>query len=244
MAHKLPVRVEEGNVLTDDGMSWPFQDAAMGLLYYNPLAPQRLVYWIASDTPAFYQPEAPLFVSYYEANLADFRITHATQRQQVANRRFDSRWQWQPGHAGAPPLPEPFCTAGGEAGMLAAALAKAADADFALVSGSGPLERTTWRAGQSRTADIVAADWPTSLVLMEITGRQILDATPVLAGASEESFVRFLPQPDAERLDSEQLYRVVMLPWTAWTYARILQDCPPMRSLELDPRDALRRYLD
>jgi hypothetical protein len=65
IASRLSVQIGGGVITCNDGVQFPDAHRALGLVHYNPLAPERLVFWVASDNPATYAANSviPLVMS-------------------------------------------------------------------------------------------------------------------------------------------------------------------------------------
>ena len=215
LADQLPVRIEGGRAIADDGMAWDFQDRALALLYYNPLAPRRLIYWVASESPDFYTPQTPLM----GFNMADVRVAppdfvlmHVARPQRVAARRFDSRWRWEAGYVDSPRLPEEYCASESYAERLAQAIRRETDADFALVQAGGDSDDLLFAPNETRLADLAAGEYDLRLGVMDLRGEDLLESAGPLDRQTEDGS-RFgalclLPPPKPDSVEPGRLYRV------------------------------------
>ncbi len=243
LADKLPVKIDANRVNTADGFSWDFKDRAMGLLYYNPAAPKRLVYWVASQSHEFYRPGARLMtLQSWGMAPPDFMIMHATSRQIVAARRFDSRWRWEAGYGDSPLMPDSFCTQQGAAKILSDAICRETVADFAIQRIEGDPQKPAYSAGETRKMDVVAGPYSMRIAAMDLTGKEILDREQSLR--KRNSGFRFLPDPRKRDIQPERLYRVAMQPWLIWSYAKQTGSNPEsFRLLDATVRSAFSRHL-
>ncbi len=244
LADKLPVKIEARHLTTSDGFSWNFEDRAVGLLYYNPAAPQRLIFWVASNSSDFYKPGTPMMrVQRWMPAGPDFIIMHAAKPIRVAARRFDSRWRWESGYGDSPIASASWCLQGGAAAALAQALRRATGADFALVQPGGNGEEPLYAAGETRKMDVVAWEYDVRLAAMELTGREILQFPASQEKNTEDSW-EFLPTPRVDNIRPGRMYRVTMIPWTISSYAKQTRSNPEsFRLLNGTVREALRRHL-
>jgi hypothetical protein len=258
LADRLPVRAEGGRVTANDGVSWDFSGRSLGLLYHNPEAPARLIYWVASDAPAFYAPNAYLMERQgWGFASPDFLLTRVAPPGEVAARWFDSSWTWEPGYEASPHLSPESCSSTGAATMAAAALRRDTDADFAVLNWDPDTTAPMLAAGETRLADIVAPNYFEPLCVMDLTGKEILDAAVVFARAALDRSARvakgddadpapqFLPQPESGMVRPERTYRVVLPAWSAWNYAITTRTNPSsFRLIPRTLRDALGRLPD
>jgi predicted esterase len=243
LAEKLPVKIAEGRVVASDGIAWDFEERALGLLYYNPLAPGRLIYWVASETPAAYKAGTPLMALQRQVASPDLLMTHAERPRIVAARCFDSRWNWAAGYAESPLLPDADCTVRGSIFAYAEAIRAALGAEYALVAHPNmPSDDAQFAAGETRTADLLNYMEPNRLSIMEISGKELIEAAAAL-GASRTLGCRFLPPP-GEGTDPERSYRVALYGWAILDYATVMHSNPETyRLAEVTERQAFERAI-
>lgn len=249
IAGRLPVQIEDGRVHSSDGFSWNYKDNGLGLLYYNPLAPKRLVYWVAFDDPLGYRPRSELPKSFSEPAPADFLIMSAANPSAfVAARRFDSRWNWEPGYGESPLVGDGASTEEGYVSELARVLRLAAGADFALVElepGTGAEGLRVAGDGVTRRMDLVATEYDRRIAVMDLTGEQILakvkDLEDSIGTRVFHDRILFLPDPLTQEVDPDRLYRVAVKGWT-YHYANRGIRLPDYRMTEHTVRDAIARF--
>ena len=257
LADRLPVQLKDGKVVSNDGNSWSLQDRAIGLLYYNPDAPQRLIYWVGSDTPDFYKAGAFLMEKQsWTIAPPDFILTGATGPTDVASRRFDSRWNWEPGYKDSPTIPEAACSVTGAAAMAGETMRRAVGADFAMLASDWDSTVTVFAPGETRRMDLVANEYNMRLAVMELTGREILDSQQTLTKAEvtrKESLARgeeprpvprFFAAPEVGEVVPDRTYSVVTGIWDMWGYSEYAHKAPPsFRVTDRTAREALQRNL-
>jgi pimeloyl-ACP methyl ester carboxylesterase len=256
LAPKLPVSIEGGMAKSDDGQGWPFKDRALGLLYHNPLAPRRLVYWVASDDPAFYRPYAELMNVGWGAAPADFLMMSSSGGTLVAARRFDSRWKWEAGYAESPRVPDKSCSVAGSAELEAGLLRARTGSDYALVNRDWESTAPAMAADETRLADLPANGYDQRACQMDLTGKELLGALDALekaAKAREEKVARkedagdpiprFLPAVDRAGIDPGRTYSVATNQWPALAFFRATMLAPEsFRMLDLTMRDVCLRF--
>ena len=238
MAGAFPVQVINGEVQTDDGFSWPFKDRAIGLLFYNPLVPKRLVYWVASEAAEFYQPGTALMGRQgWNPAPPDLMILGVTDSEYVAGRRFDSRWHWLPGYGESPKIPKRSCSVKDSALLYADCMTRACGADFALIGSAWKSKRPAFAAGETRLQDLLALEYYHPIGLIEFTGAELIEASNALdelAAKRRENrqkerkaavekgetppddplhTLQFVPSVRFRRIDPKRNYRIVLSPW-------------------------------
>ena len=250
MAGQLPVRfAASGEVVCDDGVKFSGTHLAMGLVHFNPLAPSRLVFWVAAADPAAYAAGSliPRYMgggSFIAAAGfgADLLVMDATVPTAVAARSFDSRWQWSPDRAVSPLVPASVKTYAELSTAVGAALRQAADAEVALVGNFGPPDVAPVVTGVTRVSDLAAFFNNLPVGMCEMSGAELTElARKVAAEGARRLYV--LPAGTG-RLDPARLYRVALPIDVVWTISGLIQ--PPPRNYQqtdLLAGDALERYL-
>jgi predicted peptidase len=264
LSRGLPVKIEDGRVGTNDGFSWDFKDRALGLLFYNPLAPKRLVYWVASESADFYQIDSPMMESQYWH--PDFLVMHATEEQFIAARWFDSRWVWEKSYADSPLMKKELCSKIGHDKNVAKILRQKTGADFTLYGTLWQSDEQAFSLGQSRRMDMLALRYYERIAMMELSGQEILDDIKSFSKALDTAvakkkanqekakekgqkledeaigFLRFFPEPKPESIDPHKLYSVVAFVWEVHSYVETTQKNPEnLRHLAVTMRDVLNQ---
>lgn len=212
LADQLPVRMDDGRIVCSDGLTLPAAQRTLGLVHFNPLAPERLVFWIASSEPAGYSPEAtvpalcsPLFIG------ADLLVTHATQRQLVATRSFDSRWHWLAGREDSPVLASEPEGHPALARRIAEAVRRATGADFAIAGRVPQLGDAPVLSGETRVADLVPLYYGHTIDVLAMTGAEVLEAQARMAALAADDVEWVMLQPAAPAaLDPARTYCVAV----------------------------------
>jgi dienelactone hydrolase len=248
LAEALPVRFARGEVTCSDGVTFHGRELALGLVHFNPLAPERLIFWVASDTPATYAAGSliPLLMA-GGASLAsnpfgaDLLILAGAVWTMVAARSFDSRWRWTPGRASSPLLDATFSTSAGLSGGVAKAICRATGADFALVGSYGSPECPPVAAGVTRVSDLAPLFANIPLGHFEIAGAGLLDMASRIR-ASNSGLL--LPGLDETKIDPARNYRVALPVDQLWKFSQTLEMAPASYvGTRLDTRDAVERFL-
>lgn len=247
IAGKLPVTFDGATITCSDGMKLPGGHHTLGLLHYNPFAPQRLVFWVASADARGYAAGATvpelcgdLFIG------ADLLVTDATSGTLTAARSFDSRWAWTPGRADSPLLPATLAAHEPLARAIADAARRAVGADFGVAGKVSALGRTAIEAGVARVSDLARLGYGTPIDLVEITGAQLVAfaRTADAIGLDEPTFIRFEPAVAAATIDPPHVYRVAVPSDQLFSFGRALKPGPlPQRRTEVMLDDAITHFL-
>ncbi len=245
MAGALPVKLEKGRVTCSDGMGFQGASLAIGLVHYNPLAPGRLVFWVASDDPAAYRAKSviPLVMSgsgsfSSSALSADLVVVSASTL--VASRGFDSRWQWVGGRESSPLVGPALATSDGFSAELASALRRATGSDYALVGVYGTKDAAPVDVGVTRVADIAPLFGNVPVGVMTVPGSELLEMARKATGDSGIRMPGFAP----EAIDGVRRYTVAIPVSSLWAFAWTMKTAPREYQLtDLDTRDVIERYL-
>jgi hypothetical protein len=231
-------------------MSFPSADDALGLVHYNPLAPDRLIFWVASDNPATYAANStiPFLMAGGPANAvgADLIITRAAAPTVVATRSFDSRWRWTPGRETSPLLPASLKTHRDYSAVIGSAVCRAAGADFAFIGTYGPPAQPAIVPGTTRAADVTALFYYDPVGVFEVSGTELLEIARRLAAPADASQgpVYFEPQVDAGKIEGDRTYRVALPVDAISPFTAMVQMAPRhYRQTDLLVSDALERFL-
>lgn len=262
----LPVKIEKNRIRTNDDFSWKFTDRALGLLYYNPFAPKRLIYWVASDNPESYKAGTPLMEMFqsYPAG-ADFIIAHSTDPQFVAARCFTSRWNWQEGYKESEKIRTRYSSMKKGSLYQAKVIQRATGANFTIYSNFENAANSTWFAPRkTKKIDLEALNYYTPLLVMEITGKEILEIEKSLETAKvkniddrekenksfiekgEETndypieYLKLYPSPKKD-IEPNKIYKVSFMMWDVWSFVVATETNPEtLRYAGITFQDALK----
>lgn len=248
LADRLPVRFADGVITCSDGVKLPGAHNALGLVHYNPLAPERLIFWVASGEEATYAAKSwiPLLMGGNPVIFgADLLVMDAKAPKFVAARSFDSRWQWTPGREASPLLPASIKTQRDFTVRYGAAIRRAAGAEFALVGSFFPATQAPATVGVTRVSDLTPLFYDLHLGVCEMTGAALMDVVHKAgSGYGQQLFVYPAEEIEAGRLDSARYYRVVLSVDVLWSFSSLAQLAPRnYQHTELLVADALERFL-
>ena len=247
LAASLPVRLEGGSISCSDGATFEGAHRALGLVYFNPLAPGRLIFWVASDDPAAYAAGSPVPAAmgggafiYGNALTADLVVMDARDPTLVVSRAFDSRWRWLPGRESSPLLGAALATTREFSLAVGEAVRKAAAADFALVGNYGAPAAPPISPGVTRVADVVPLFANQPVGLLELSGDEAL----LLAkNVGSKDSPMLLAGYDAARIRPEGTYRVALPVGVLWDLSSVQPAPRAYRLTDLDTGEAIERFL-
>lgn len=208
MADRLPVKFAE-EIVCSDGVQMPRDRAMLGLYYYNPLAPRRLIYWVAADQPASYRPYPFLLQIQNDSPVGtDLLVVQDNPPKIVRCRQFDSRWNWSTAFEQSAVIEAKDATFGSAMNRVAESMRKAVGADYTLLSMSMPPQFEILSPGITHWLDVALLDMTTSLAVVELNGAELaaLRKETLKSGSG----VQLLPASDNTFFSAEKTYRVVM----------------------------------
>jgi hypothetical protein len=216
----------------------------VGLVHYNPLAPQRLLFWVASEAPAAYA--AGNLITTVGARTfigADLVVMDVGQPRLALARSFDSRWHWSPDRAVSPLLPPGLVSHAALATRMAEAVRLAAGADFAVAAPAGLPASDAFVNGTTRLGDLLLLLYNEPIGLFDVSGVELKEMDRRLTGANHNgSSLRF--QPAIERVDPIRSYRVAISASQVSRFASMTQSAPrSFRVTEMQASEAIERFL-
>jgi hypothetical protein len=240
IAAKLPVSYADGQIRFSDGTSLPSEDRALGLVHYNPQAPDRLIFWVATDHAAAYAAGSlvPELMG-SQLNAADLVVASVAQPALVLARSFDSHWRWRTGRADSALLPVQGMTQLELGRAVARALRAAAHTDFALAAPRAP-QAPAYTPGITRLSDLLTLAPYAPLSVMRLSGQELLTASRTL----ERGQVRFEPPATSANVSPQKSYSVALTPALVRAFVPPTHLAPrDYRNTELTLADALRKGL-
>jgi len=253
IAAQLPVAFDGATITCNDGVVLPGAHRTLGLFHYNPFAPQRLLFWVASGDAAGYAPGATVPALNGDRFIgADLIVTDATAGTLTATRSFDSRWTWTAQPTASPALPAALAPHEALACAIADSARRATGADFGLAGKLSVLGRTAIEPGVTRVSDIAALDYATPIDVVEVTGAQLVafartaatTSFSEIATFSEDSPLRFVPDVEPEAIDPVRIYRIAVPANQLFPFGRTIKPgALPQRRTDTMLADAIARFL-
>lgn len=246
LANKLPVQFTASEIRCDDGFTLTSRDRMIGLIHVNPLAPTRLIFWVASADPNGYAAEAlipALSMEFFHG--ADLIITHATAKTLVASRSFDAHWQWTGNRAASPLIPARLASHDKLAQAIAESVRQATAANFAVSGLSIPLGTTAITSEITRVDDLIPFYYAQSIDVLEFTGADLLKVNARIAVTKLKpgQHVEIQPQIDAARINPVETYRIAVPINLLYSFGRSVLNTPVVQhrtDISLD--DAIQRF--
>ncbi len=207
MQNQLPVQFDQ-KIICSDSLELPVQGVVMGLYFYNPLAPAKLIYWVAADNPAAYRPYSMLFQLQNDNPCgSDLLVVQENPPKIIKVRHFESRWNWSEAFKNSARITENENSFGNVFEQIAKAIRMATGSDFTLQAVQLPPELQAGITGITQWMDFAALDMTTPIATVQMKGSLLLSYQK---GFAEKRFnLRFYPAIE-EKIDSEKVYQVAM----------------------------------
>lgn len=251
LAPKLPVRFADEAIVCSDGVEFPGKNNVLGLVHYNPLAPERLIFWVAAQNSDAYRARSVVtemigggFRIASEPSATDLIVTEAGRPTLVAARSFDSRWNWHRGRETSPVLAATLQSSAELSAAIASALRRAAAADFVLLRKPKSPDEPAIAVGIARVSDVAARFFYNPVGTVDLSGAELAqvasrladpNAQLVLYGAAGDAGVQFEPT---------RSYRLAMPAEVAGPLTNLLKFAPQSyRHTDLSFSDAIERFL-
>jgi|CZKI01.1.fsa_nt_gi hypothetical protein len=249
VADALPVHLGEGGITCSDGARFPGSGLALGLVHYNPLAPGRLIFWVASYDPAAYAANSAIPATmagggFHTANAfgADLLIMPAGSPTLVAARSFDSRWRWVPGREASPLVPGSLGAAGDFSRAVGKAISRAAAADFSVVGSYGSAAAPPFAAGVTRVSDVTPLFSNIPIGVFEMSGTEVLEMARRAPAKGPDSLI--IAGLDSAKVEAAHVYHIALPINMLWILSAVVQPPPGnYRLTGLDTGDAIERFL-
>jgi dienelactone hydrolase len=209
MQDRLPVQYNQDQILCSDGLVIPRVNTTMGLYFYNPLSPHKLIYWIAADKPSSY-PKGDFLFQYWAENqcATDFLVVRDNAPTIVTLRHFDSRWNWSGAYEKTALIPQQDITYAWLYERTADAMRSITGSNLALYGTPFQPQVEAGVAGVTRWADIAALDVITPIAVMQMKGELILSHQKGFSQGG--TGLRFYPAAEVANLDPTKIYQVAM----------------------------------
>ncbi len=223
IADRLPVSLNANAITFSDGESYPEAGLGLGLVYYNPDAPENLIFWVASNDSRLYREDSPIplqmgfqFFQYaHPAPGYDCLISSVDQPSLLAGRSFDSKWNWNVRDPDGKLLASSIKSAKDFITELARGMKVETASDFAfMINFPGSENLTVFHPGVTRLEDVAARYFYEPLGVMNIKGAKLLEMQAKYDMVEQS----FYPVPTPETIDPENNYRVVTNQISIWQF--------------------------
>ena len=239
LAAKLPASVKPSGIEFNDGFRSEGSDFALGLLHYNPEAPDRLLFWIAAHDVSAYEPGFVIPELMARPIGADAIVTLVSTPRLVMTRSFDTRWRWSKAES-EPPIDPAIDTRAQLESSIAGATRQLVQADFALAGWRFPSASPPHLAGTTRLSDLMPLFYYEPIGVMQLNGKDLLAADRTLR---QRNGPRLVPAPDPSSVEPERSYSIAVIWEQLFAFGEITRLAP--KHYRVDGRtvtDALERF--
>ena len=207
MQEQLPVQFDK-EIVCSDGLHLPGTNSMLGLYFYNPLSPHKIIYWVAADSSAAYRPYNVL-LQLQNNNWCgnDLLIVRDNPPLIIKNRFFDSRWQWSEVYKNSATIPTAENTFDEVFRRIAESVRIYTGSDFTLQQIQAPPSLPAGLAGITQWFDFAALDFLTPIALFQMKGALLLDYQHGFnEGGSGLRFYPTIPQ----NIDPDRIYQIAV----------------------------------
>ncbi|MBN1783103.1 hypothetical protein JW948_18350 [bacterium] len=203
---KTGLPVEFGReIRCSDGLKLDAGHACLGLYYYNPLNPEKMIYWVASAVPEVYGPYTPVLQVQSAPYGSDFTVLDLDPFRPVKIKNFNSQWQWIPEMEKVRVLTDRENTNGKVIGLIADQAIKATGSDMAFIFSVYNADQPAGISGITDWADLAATELNARLAVFSMKGSEILAYQKAFMENGGSTVFYGMPEP----LEKETIYRIV-----------------------------------
>jgi hypothetical protein len=173
MQQQLPVEFGK-NIVCSDGLQLDGKDRMLGLYYYNPLAPGKLIYWVAADKAEDYHPYNLLMqLQNNTPSGTDLLVVRENPPMLIKIRAFDSRWNWSEAFSNTARIAADENTFGEVFRRVAESIRHASGSDFSLQQIQVPPELQAGMPGLTQWSDFASLYFMTPIAVTQIKGTRL-----------------------------------------------------------------------
>ena len=217
IAHGLPAQERDGRIVLTEQFAYDLAERGYVMYHYNPMAPERLVFVVASSHEDFYTLHNGVLPEVLDHELAaDFVLADVASHDIV--RRISWNKQWKPAarFLTSPRLPTPFANRKTIWEQIMLSIRRSTNADFAIGPRPNPggRENSAYNVAHATWADFEARQTGWRVVSAEVTEDQLRDLQTEIQGSEE---IEFLPEPADVSVTAGRRYRLAMAEWVLWS---------------------------
>lgn len=232
LAEKLPVKFSNGNVICDDGVKFEGGHQQLGLVHFNPLAPDRLIFWVASSEASSYAANSAIPALTSGRDLAgsicgaDLMVLDAAEPTAVAMRSFDSHWHWSKAREATPLVPASVVKYSELNEALALGLRRETNAQFAILPMYAPGDRVAVRSGVTRVGDLSPLFYYSPAGVLRVSGKELQKIETDLSSVPEPRPLTLYPKL-GDKIDPAKKYEVALPASALWTLSQMTHGMAP-----------------
>jgi hypothetical protein len=220
IATKLPLRISDTNELIIVGRDEVSLDGAgVRLFHFNPLAPGRLLFWIApsdrpgdADAAAKWLKDPRRLVTGSRGSLRgcqpDLVVQGMADDSMRRSMQLTRQWQWRAVDGAGQAAPPEFASARQFTQARLRAMRKATGADLAMDWGSDAAA-AVYDPRWATRADLAVWTTPSQTLLGSVTGQELMD---IHTRWLEKHDIEVFPAVDPAQVDPHRTYRIALTP--------------------------------
>lgn len=245
LAATLPLRITDTAIVCSDGVTFPREGHAWGLVYQNPEALDRLIFWMGSDVDTAYAAGSVIpAIHGAGVHAADLIVADPVQRTIVATRSFTPDWNWSTGTPSpriAPTLGSPT----GLANAIAESVRLAGGCEYAIATTIDNLGEVPFDPATATVRDVANLHYYDPVDILEIGGEALQELDTRFKSANRmPRYLAIQPALAEGEIKPGQTYRVAITAGTAIHAGRVLLDLPVQQErTELTAAEAIERFL-
>jgi hypothetical protein len=249
IAKSLPVSLSGEKITFTDGESYPAEGLGLGLIYFNPEAPENLIFWVASNDIRLYSENSPIplqmtFLTGIHLSSPpgyDCLISNADRPVLIAARNFDNAWNWIPRDGIEELISSSINTRQDFFTEMSKAIKAetAADFVFTLIPQNTAAGDLPFRPGVTLLDDLVTGFYFEPIVILYSTGFEILEMKAKLEAIGQDIY----PSPILKISDLDKTYKLAVNQSNIWPLVRNTEYTPGnYRLTDFQVSDAVRRF--
>lgn len=234
ISSRLPVALDATTIMFADGEHYAADGLGLGLVHYNPDAPDNLIFWVASNDAGLYRADSPIperMAFQVSATLNngvapgyDCLVLGVDDGAFIAARSFDHEWNLNPRDSHEPIIASSVATNADLSEALATAASAETSSDFGFF-GTPPevdLSKSPFVPGVTRLEDYASTYLHEPVGVFNLSGAQLLEIQSKLEAAGQT----LRPLPTMDNVDPDRSYTLAMSQINIWGFVGLTQMFP------------------
>ncbi len=249
IADRLPVSFSRRRIAFSDNEKYPSKNKGLGLVYYNPDAPDNLIFWVASNNHKLYRADSPVPVQmvykFFEPRSSfpgyDCLISTVDNYTFGTARCFDSNWNWIPRSKKEEFISDSIKTNRQYIREISKAVRAHTGSDFAFTGLHITMNSIAAPVlpGVTRIEDLVTRYYYEPIGVMTLTGFDLLEMQNKLVKNGQTIY----PEPLADNLEPEKTYTLALNQNSIRILVMMTEFTPQKyRLTDLQLADAIQRF--
>jgi hypothetical protein len=228
------VALDAEKILFADGEHYAADGLGLGLVHYNPDAPENLIFWVASNDAGVYRADSPIpermafqvsaILNVGVAPGYDCLVLGVDDGAFVAARSFDHEWNLNPRDSHEPIIAPSVATNADLSDALATAVRTETACDFGFVAVSPEINRdgSPFVPGVTRLEDYASTSFQEPVGVFNQSGAPLLEVQSKLEAAGQTH----QPVPTMDNVEPDRTYTLAMSQINIWGFVAFTQMFP------------------